>query len=66
MNEVRGWRFIHLHIETVGIGPANDEEAASIREMLEGCIPTQTYAFQPNSAAMIRDVGKSVAKHLQL
>ena len=66
MNEIRGWRFIHLHIETVGIGPANDEEAASIREMLEGCIPTQTYAFQPNSAAMIRDVGKSVAKHLEL
>jgi hypothetical protein len=66
MNEVRGWRVIHLHIETEGIGPANDEEAASIREMLEGCIPTQTYAFKPNTAVTIREVGKSVAKHLEL
>ena len=66
MNEVRGWRVIHLHIETEGVGPANDEEAASIREMLEGCIPTQTYVFKPNTAASIREVGKSVAKHLEL
>jgi adenosyl cobinamide kinase/adenosyl cobinamide phosphate guanylyltransferase len=66
MNEVRGWRVIHLHIETEGVGPANDEEAASIREMLEGCIPTQTYVFKPNTAVMLREVGKSVAKHLEL
>lgn len=66
MNEVRGWRVIHLHIETEGVGPANDEEAASIREMLEGCIPTQTYVFKPNTAVTIREVGKSVAKHLEL
>ena len=65
MNEVRGWRVIHLHIETEGVGPANDEEAASIREMLEGCIPTQTYVFKPNTV-MLREVGKSVAKHLEL
>ena len=66
MNEVRGWRVIHLHIETEGVGPANDEEAASIREMLEGCIPTQTYVFKPNTAVTLREVGKSVAKHLEL
>ena len=66
MNEVRGWRVIHLHIETEGVGPANDEEAASIREMLEGCIPTQTYVFKPNTAVILREVGKSVAKHLEL
>ena len=66
MNEVRGWRVIHLHIETEGVGPANNEEAASIREMLEGCIPTQTYVFKPNTAVTIREVGKSVAKHLEL
>ena len=66
MNEVRGWRVIHLHIETEGVGPANDEEAASIREMLEGCIPSQTYVFKPNTAVTIREVGKSVAKHLEL
>jgi adenosyl cobinamide kinase/adenosyl cobinamide phosphate guanylyltransferase len=66
MGEVRGWRVIHLHIETEGVGPANDEEASSIREMLEGVIPDQTYVFKPNTAAMIRDVGKSVAKHLEL
>jgi tRNA uridine 5-carbamoylmethylation protein Kti12 len=66
MNEVRGWRVIHLHIETEGIGPANEEEAASIREMLEGTIPDQTYVFKPNTAVTIREVGASVAKHLQL
>ena len=66
MNEVRGWRVIHLHIETEGVGPANDEEAASIREMLEGCIPTLTYVFKPNTAVTLREVGKSVAKHLEL
>lgn len=66
MNEVRAWRVIHLHIETEGVGPANEEEAASIREMLEGCIPTQTYVFKPNTAVTIREVGKSVAKHLEL
>jgi len=66
MGEVRGWRVIHLHIETEGVGPANEEEAASIREMLEGTIPDQTYVFKPNSAVTIREVGASVAKHLQL
>ena len=66
MGEVRGWRVIHLHIETEGVGPANEEEAASIREMLEGVIPDQTYVFKPNSAVTIREVGASVAKHLQL
>lgn len=66
MGEVRGWRVVHLHIETEGVGPANDEEAASIRELLEGCIPTQTYAFKPNTAVTIREVGASVAKHLEL
>ena len=66
MGEVRGWRVIHLHIETEGVGPANEEEAASIREMLEGVIPDQTYVFKPNTAVTIREVGASVAKHLQL
>ena len=66
MGEVRGWRVVHLHIETEGVGPANDEEATSIREMLEGVIPDQTYVFKPNSAVTIREVGASVAKHLQL
>jgi hypothetical protein len=66
MGEVRGWRVIHLHIETEGVGPANEEEATSIREMLEGVIPDQTYVFKPNSAVTIREVGASVAKHLQL
>jgi len=66
MGEVRGWRVVHLHIETEGVGPANDEEASSIREMLEGVIPDQTYVFKPNSAVTIREVGASVAKHLQL
>jgi tRNA uridine 5-carbamoylmethylation protein Kti12 len=66
MGEVRGWRVVHLHIETEGIGPANEEEATSIREMLEGVIPDQTYVFKPNSAVTIREVGASVAKHLQL
>jgi hypothetical protein len=66
MGEVRGWRVVHLHIETEGVGPANDEEASSIREMLEGVIPDQTYVFKPNSALTIREVGASVAKHLQL
>ena len=66
MGEVRGWRVIHLHIETEGVGPANEEEAASIREMLEGTIPDQTYVFKPNTAVTIREVGASVAKHLQL
>ena len=66
MGEVRNWRVIHLHIETEGVGPANEEEAASIREMLEGTIPDQTYAFKPNSAVTIREVAASVAKHLQL
>jgi adenosyl cobinamide kinase/adenosyl cobinamide phosphate guanylyltransferase len=66
MGEVRGWRVIHLHIETEGVGPANDEEASSIREMLEGVIPDQTYVFKPNTAVTIREVGASVAKHLQL
>jgi hypothetical protein len=66
MGEVRGWRVIHLHIETEGVGPANEEEASSIREMLEGVIPDQTYVFKPNSAVTIREVGASVAKHLQL
>ena len=66
MGEVRGWRVVHLHIETEGVGPANDEEATSIREMLEGVIPDQTYCFKPNSAVTIREVGASVAKHLQL
>ena len=66
MGEVRGWRVVHLHIETEGVGPANEEEAASIREMLEGTIPDQTYVFKPNSAVTIREVGASVAKHLQL
>ena len=45
---------------------ANDEEATSIREMLEGVIPDQTYQFKPNSAVTIREVAASVAKHLQL
>jgi adenosyl cobinamide kinase/adenosyl cobinamide phosphate guanylyltransferase len=66
MGEVRGWRVVHLHIETEGVGPANEEEATSIREMLEGVIPDQTYVFKPNSAVTIREVGASVAKHLQL
>jgi adenosyl cobinamide kinase/adenosyl cobinamide phosphate guanylyltransferase len=66
MGEVRGWRVIHLHIETEGVGPANEEEATSIREMLEGIIPDQTYVFKPNTAVTIREVGASVAKHLQL
>jgi adenosyl cobinamide kinase/adenosyl cobinamide phosphate guanylyltransferase len=66
MGEVRGWRVVHLHIETEGVGPANDEEATSIREMLEGVIPDQTYVFKPNTAVTIREVGASVAKHLQL
>jgi adenosyl cobinamide kinase/adenosyl cobinamide phosphate guanylyltransferase len=66
MGEVRGWRVVHLHIETEGVGPANEEEAASIREMLEGVIPDQTYVFKPNTAVTIREVGASVAKHLQL
>jgi tRNA uridine 5-carbamoylmethylation protein Kti12 len=66
MGEVRNWRVVHLHIETEGIGPANEEEAASIREMLEGTIPDQTYVFKPNTAVTIREVGASVAKHLQL
>jgi hypothetical protein len=66
MGEVRGWRVVHLHIETEGVGPANDEEASSIREMLEGVIPDQTYVFKPNTAVTIREVGASVAKHLQL
>ena len=66
MGEVRGWRVVHLHIETEGVGPANEEEASSIREMLEGVIPDQTYCFKPNSAVTIREVGASVAKHLQL
>ena len=66
MGEIREWRVVHLHIETEGVGPANDEEATSIREMLEGVIPDQTYVFKPNSAVTIREVGASVAKHLQL
>ena len=66
MGEVRNWRVIHLHIETEGVGPANEEEASSIREMLEGTIPDQTYAFKPNSAVTIREVAASVAKHLGL
>lgn len=66
MGEVRGWRVVHLHIETEGVGPANDEEATSIREMLEGVIPDQTYVFKPNTAVTIREIGASVAKHLQL
>ena len=66
MGEIREWRVVHLHIETEGVGPANDEEATSIREMLEGVIPDQTYLFKPNSAVTIREVGASVAKHLQL
>jgi hypothetical protein len=66
MGEVRGWRVVHLHIETEGVGPANEEEATSIREMLEGVIPDQTYVFKPNTAVTIREVGASVAKHLQL
>ena len=66
MNEVRNWRVIHLHIETEGVGPANEEEAASIREMLEGTIPDQTYVFKPNTAVTIREVAASVAKHLGL
>ena len=57
---------VHLHIETEGVGPANEEEAASIREMLEGTIPDQTYVFKPNTAVTIREVAASVAKHLQL
>jgi hypothetical protein len=66
MGEIREWRVVHLHIETEGVGPANDEEATSIREMLEGVIPDQTYCFKPNSAVTIREVAASVAKHLQL
>lgn len=66
LGDVRNWRVIHLHIETEGVGPANEEEAASIRNLLEACIPNQTYAFKPNTAVSIREVGKSVAKHLLL
>lgn len=66
MGEVRGWRVVHLHIETEGVGPANEEESSSIREMLEATIPDQTYVFKPNSAVTIREVAASVAKHLGL
>ncbi len=47
-------------------GQASVGGAASIRELLEGTIPDQTYVFKPNSAVTIREVAASVAKHLQL
>jgi len=58
---VKGWRIRTIYVETVGVLPANDEEAWSVRE-IDGHAPYDAvYMFRPGSVNEIKEEGRRLA-----
>ena len=62
----KGWRVVTVRIDTVGIGPSNDEELKSIAEIRRKVATDFEFTFVPNSAADIKSTGKQLALRLGL
>lgn len=57
----KGWRIRTIYVETVGVLPANDEEAWSVRE-IDGHAPYDAvYLFRPYSVNEIKEEGRRLA-----
>jgi hypothetical protein len=61
-----GWQIVTIHIECVGVLPANEVEALSIAKIIREIPISFSFVFSPDSAKVIRDEGKHIARQLNI
>jgi len=61
-----GWQIVTIHIESVGVLPANEVEGLSIGQIVRDIPISYSFVFSPDSAQVIRDEGKHIARQLNI
>jgi len=61
-----GWQIVTIHIETVGVIPANEVEGTTIGQIIRDIPISYSFIFSPDSAQIIRDEGKHIARQLSI
>jgi hypothetical protein len=59
-----GWQIVTIHIESVGVLPANEIEGTTIGQIVREIPISYSFIFSPDSAQVIRDEGKHIARQL--
>lgn len=66
LGDCYGWRIVTVKIDTVGVGPANEEEGLSIGAMTREMAFDISLKFQPDRAQLIKAEGKNIARQIGL
>jgi hypothetical protein len=63
---LKGWNIITVRVDTEGVGPANEEEARSVKELDESdeFLFDFSYFFMPDCASIVRGEGIRLAHSL--
>jgi hypothetical protein len=61
-----GWMIVTIHIETVGVFPANEIEGLTIGQIIRDIPISYSLMFSPDTAQVIRDEGKHIARQLSI
>lgn len=61
-----GWRVVTVWLETIGTFAANEEEALTIAEIRRAMATDYEYFFRPSSKEAVKEMGKDLARSLQL
>ena len=61
-----GWQIVTIHIESIGVLPANEVEGLTIGQIVRDIPISYSFVFSPDSAQVIRDEGKHIARQLNI